>query len=498
MGILTNLLRLTSYMSDRFIQFIEDLVLKDIVRCTENFEVIPEITSSVDCSKGYTRSTSLQPSQIGGENHGICERIAFNNSKGLLADTRSIILHASSISAAVPSFVLKGLTLPVFGLQYAWSLGMSSCRYSLSCIKCAQVHVHRIKSRLVKTLRGSSDDIGWLQHAPGMPLVQDGTSRFLELLSDIRNGEHSLPSSFVYLLIPGLFSNHGPLYFVATKKFFSRMGLACHIAKVHSEASVEQNALELKLYIEEIYWGSGKPVMLLGHSKGGIDAAAALSIYWSDLKDKVAGLALVQSPYGGTPIASDILREGQIVDKETRRILELIICKIIKGDMRALEDLTYEKRKEFIMKHQLPLDIPLISFHSEASIAPGVLATMTQIAHAELPWFPLPKSVESDSFVESGHQVPVMIPISAAMAVCALHLRLRYGEKSDGLVTCRDAEVPGSVVIRPKMKLDHVWMVYSSKKQSPSEPDAREMCEALLTLLVELGNSIREVDQVLL
>lgn len=156
----------------------------------------------------------------------------------------------------------------------------------------------------------------------------------------------------------------------------------------------------------------------------------------------------------------------------------------------ALEDLTYEKRKEFIMNHKLPLDIPLISFHSEASIAPGVLVTMTQIAHAQLPRLPLPKSytVESDTFSESGYQIPVVIPISAAMAVCALHLRLRYEEKSDGLVTCRDAEVPGSVVVRPKMKLDHAWMVYSSKKQSPNEPDACEMCEALLTLLVELGN----------
>ena len=165
--------------------------------------------------------------------------------------------------------------------------------------------------------------------------------------------------------------------------------------------------------------------------------------------------------------------------------------------MRALEDLTYEKRKEFITKHNLSLDIPLISFHSEATIAPGVLATMTQIAHAELPWLPLPKSKESDSCVESGRQVPVMIPVSAAMAVCALHLQLRYGEKSDGLVTCRDAEVPGSVVVRPNMKLDHAWMVYSSEKKNPSEPDAREMCEALLTFLVELGKTKREVEQVL-
>lgn len=96
------------------------------------------------------------------------------------------------------------------------------------------------------------------------------------------------------------------------------------------KASVEHNAWELKQYIEELYWGSGKRVMLLGHSKGGVDAAAALSMYWCDLEDKVAGLALVQSPYGGTPIASDILREGQVADKETRRIMELLICKLIK------------------------------------------------------------------------------------------------------------------------------------------------------------------------
>lgn len=93
---------------------------------------------------------------------------------------------------------------------------------------------------------------------------------------------------------------------------------------------MEHNAGELRQYIEELYWGSGKRVMLLGHSKGGVDAAAALSIYWTDLKEKVGGLVLVQSPYGGTPLASDVLREGQIADKETRRIMELVICKLIK------------------------------------------------------------------------------------------------------------------------------------------------------------------------
>ncbi|KAL5061435.1 hypothetical protein RYX36_023172 [Vicia faba] len=337
--------------------------------------------------------------------------------------------------------------------------------------------------RARRTVRGSADDIGWLQHAQGMPPVEDGTERFQEILDSIKHGVHRLPNSMVYLLIPGLFSNHGPLYFVSTKVSFSKLGLACHIAKIHSEASVEKNAREIKEYIEEIYWGSNKRVLLLGHSKGGVDAAAALSLYWPDLKDKVAGLVLAQSPYGGTPIASDLLREGQLGDYvNVRKLTEILICKIIKGDMRALEDLTYERRREFLEKHHLPEELPIVSFRTEAGISPAVLATLSHVAHAELP---LVASAGEST------KLPVVMPLGAAMAACAQLLQVRYGEKSDGLVTCRDAEVPGSIVVRPKRKLDHAWMVYSSLNDDLTEGDASQVCEALLTLLVEAGQKKR-------
>uniref|UniRef100_A0A0D3GAP3 Uncharacterized protein n=1 Tax=Oryza barthii TaxID=65489 RepID=A0A0D3GAP3_9ORYZ len=350
----------------------------------------------------------------------------------------------------------------------------------------------RFLHRFWTTLQGSSKDIGWLKRTKTLPCSVDGTDRFKELLYGIRNGMHHLPNTLVYLFIPGLFSNHSPLYFVNTKRIFSKMGLTCHIARIHSEASVEKNARELKLYIEELYWGSGKQVLLLGHSKGGVDAAAALSLYWSELKGKVAGLALVQSPYGGTPIASDILRKGQIADKETRRIMELIICKLIKGDIRALEDLTYDKRRDFISKHKLPVDeLPIISFHTEASTAPTMLVTLSRVAQAELlPWLPLPRFLSSSEYAESllaSLKLPVVVPASAAMAVSALHLRLRYGERSDGLVTRRDAEVPGSVVVRPERRLDHAWMVHSTLRKDHAEADATQMCEALMAMLVEIG-----------
>ncbi|KAG6389109.1 hypothetical protein SASPL_150568 [Salvia splendens] len=503
--IFSRLLSLTSCITCRVIEFIEDLVLRDVIRLLKD----SEINSSCKQPKigTCTGKQNLALEYASSSRDCNCSTsLGFLDRDGIYLEDLSFINSGSEIVNRNYSrgvhFVFKGLTLLISFFDFAWRSAIETWRCIGYHKGCVHARLQSIVSRVLRTLNGSSDDIGWLQASPEMAPVEDGSARFLELLQETRNGVHKLPDSFVYLLIPGLFSNHGPLYFVSTKRFFSKMGLACHIAKIHSEASVEHNAWELKQYIEELYWGSGKRVMLLGHSKGGVDAAAALSIYSQELRDKVAGLALVQSPYGGTPIASDILREGQVADKETRRIMEFLICKLIKinvteygygysfvkGDIRALEDLTYEKRKEFIRKHKLPDNIPLISFHSEASVGPGVLATMSHIAHAELPWLPriLNEDADDDA-IFAARKVPVIVPVSAAMAITALHLRLRYGEKSDGLVTCRDAEVPGSVVVKPDKKLDHSWMVYSSWKKEPTEPDACEMCEALLTMLVELG-----------
>ena len=54
--------------------------------------------------------------------------------------------------------------------------------------------IFSITSRVCTTLRGSSDDIGWLQCTPGMASVEDGTARFLELLAGIRYHAKSVSS----------------------------------------------------------------------------------------------------------------------------------------------------------------------------------------------------------------------------------------------------------------------------------------------------------------
>lgn len=154
------------------------------------------------------------------------------------------------------------------------------------------------------------------------------------------------------------------------------------------------------------------------------------------------------------------------------------------GDLQALEDLRYERRREFLGRHPLPQELPVVSFHTEAGIAPGVLASLSHVAHAELPAITPLAAAQPP-------KLPVVVPLAAALAACAQLLQARYGEKSDGLVTRRDAEVPGSVVVRPERKLDHGWMVYSSLSDDPGEGDASQVCEALLTLLVEVAQRRR-------
>ncbi|GLJ12066.1 hypothetical protein SUGI_0183220 [Cryptomeria japonica] len=338
--------------------------------------------------------------------------------------------------------------------------------------------------RMETTLHGSAHDIGWLQCTYPINPVQDGTNRFMELLAVTRNGVHILTDKFVYFLVPGLFSNHFPLCFTDTKNFLSKLGLTCHIAQIHSEASVKTNAQELTKQIENLYLNHGKKVLVLGHSKGGVDAAAAMATHWPVLKEKVAGLALVQSPYGGSPIASDILGEGQIAENVKRIILEFLMCKFIKGDMSALEDLTYSKRKQFLSQYALPVDLPVISFHTEASTDAQALATLSHITHIEFPSFVGPRSsLMSNQSVK----VPIVAPLATVMAAFASYLNLRYGEKSDGMVARRDAEVPGSLVVKPNRKLDHIWMSIPSSTFDISEPNAPQMCVALLALLVEIG-----------
>jgi len=93
------------------------------------------------------------------------------------------------------------------------SLGQADCSGSPSQENAGQMvpsHVFQngtslfqgLVERARKTVRGSADDIGWLQRDQSLPRTEDGTARFFEILDSLRKNEHKLPDSVVYLLVP--------------------------------------------------------------------------------------------------------------------------------------------------------------------------------------------------------------------------------------------------------------------------------------------------------
>ena len=141
-----------------------------------------------------------------------------------------------------------------------------------------------------------------------LPTVNEKRAR--ELFEDFK--EQS--STFAVLLVPGLWGHHYPGYYVTVRDMFRSIDIECEISRVNSEGSVKENARTVKDEIEALCENKNKDdekrrkrVLAMGHSKGGLDIAAALALFETELEDKLAGFVCVQSPYGGSPIAEDLL-----------------------------------------------------------------------------------------------------------------------------------------------------------------------------------------------
>ncbi|KAJ4839868.1 hypothetical protein Tsubulata_003173 [Turnera subulata] len=185
----SNVLSLTSYLSCQLICFIEDLVQQDVSGHIENF-----VAGSCGMQSGYSNHSFCKSNAEGcSSGPGIFIADAYPTiQRRTVSDIRTELLVNTRYEVVENcynhqiSFIIKGLMLPFFGLRLAWRLALFPCRLLFYYIRRTQVQVRSIISRLRTTLRGSSDDIGWLQSTPGMAPVKDGTSRFLELLENIR------------------------------------------------------------------------------------------------------------------------------------------------------------------------------------------------------------------------------------------------------------------------------------------------------------------------
>lgn len=298
--------------------------------------------------------------------------------------------------------------------------------------------VRRVTSALASTA-ASRGEIGWLETV-GAGTAVNGAEAFQACLQDVLDRKRLLVDDYAYLLVPGLFGSYYPAYYTDVRDEFVRRGVDARISKlVDGEGSVVVNAAALAQEIEELHKETGKMVVVLGHSKGGVDGGATLSLHDDRLRKIVRGLIAVQSPFGGSPIATDLLSPS--LREPVSVLLELLVS-APKGDgarlIEPISDLTYAARREFLTKHPIPASYAVVSF-----------ATVTK-------------------------------SVAAGLFPSASYISNRYGEASDGLVCVRDAQIPNAVCVVANFENDHADCVFPSKHASDMvDRHTREQAENL-------------------
>ncbi len=170
------------------------------------------------------------------------------------------------------------------------------------------------------------------------------------------------------LLVPGLFTDVGdktprlykfpPLpreYFYSQDRWLAMHLVDHERVPVNSESLVKENAA----IIAESVRASDKPVILIGHSAGGLDILEAL-ISSPGLRDKVHGVIMIQSPFYSSP-AMDYIVGSRVLNGMMKSLIRM--CR---GNQDLLNTLTIAARTKYMTENQaaikeLTARIPVIS-----------------------------------------------------------------------------------------------------------------------------------------
>jgi triacylglycerol lipase len=240
---------------------------------------------------------------------------------------------------------------------------------------------------------------GWLLHAAPSP-PDDLTPLFLKLYAEALRGHgrlRALAGRDAVIIVPGLFTERYPFYLRHAVRRLRALGLEVRWAPIDTDMPALRNAAGVREAIRDLA-REGRRAILVGHSKGPIDAAAALSLH-PELASSVRALISLQAPYAGTPLAEEAHRSAF-----WRAAVRAVVGGLFRGSPRAFWELRYGERREFLQAHPLPPVRALSLVTTTARAGPILEWTRRLIAE-------------------------------------------RYGAPSDGFVPPVDAYIPGSRLV---------------------------------------------------
>jgi hypothetical protein len=218
------------------------------------------------------------------------------------------------------------------------------------------------------------------------------------------------------LFIGGLFTDHWIGYFRPNIAALTQFGLITERSTINSDASILDNAAAIRKDVLTLFQRTRKPVVIVAQSKGGVDAAAAFSMYGAELKPYVRGLVALQAPLAGSPLPTDL------VDSSLSGVIKGFIKLLFKGDPKSLSDLSYPDRQTWFRAHPYT---PNLAFPTVC------VATATT-------------------------------RFLSFLAAPAKYVRDKYGVQNDGLVAVNDALFPGSLAVELS-DMDHADLVFLDK-----------------------------------
>jgi triacylglycerol lipase len=279
------------------------------------------------------------------------------------------------------------------------------------------------------------------------------TPRFLSLFAEFKSdlsavkARCSAAKELTFLFVGGLFTDHYPMYYADNINFLRDvLGLSnIHSVKIHTEETVESNAKVIEQSILEHAQGRHRSVVLVGHSKGGVDVCSAIARF-SDLKVFVFGVIAFQAPFSGTFLV-DFLRSKSLA----QNMLTNTIQNLWGGDGNSVLDIGYDSRFRDVMScgsaEESTANTPgdKAAGRKDYEFIDNNLVSNCLRTYAKIP---IVAFCSSASFSVRNVRTVANAAGFASMAPLARLITRRTGFCCDGLVSPCDARIPYADVVQ--------------------------------------------------
>ncbi|WP_203073335.1 lipase family protein [Falsiroseomonas ponticola] len=200
-------------------------------------------------------------------------------------------------------------------------------------------------------------------------------------------------------------------YMAGQIDWLRRIGVAAQVIRLPTVAPIGVNAGRIA---EAALDGDG-PFILVGHSKGGVEALAAL--LRPGMASRARGFIALQAPFRGSPVADRILRLGAIhvAVHHAARLLGL-------GSRRGAKDLTTPVREAWMRDHEAAI-AALVQAVPVATLATAIGPNPAPQDRAHAPvarWMEASGAGPSDG----------LVPVASALLPGARQLVLKGGHRA--------------------------------------------------------------------